>query len=130
MRWTRFFGALCGVSSLVEGAFTESGSVIRSEDSNVDRIFLACHVYALQRGVDIRHGQTGVANAELMDQLIWQGHRTAALQHARLARRYNGVKIPLSAPRFDNTGKVRRSAAAVLERPGSLLASQVYPRES
>ena len=55
-----------------------------------DMVFHACHIYQVKRAIDIRRHAPG--NARLIsgqvDGLIWNGHRTAALYHNGLARRY------------------------------------------
>jgi exonuclease III len=55
-----------------------------------DMIFHACHIYAVKRAIDIRRHTPGNARSisGQVDGLIWNGHRTAALYHNGLARRY------------------------------------------
>ena len=53
-------------------------------------VFRACHVYALKRAIDIQraNNQAGSDDGKSVASLIWDGHRTAALYHKGLAKRY------------------------------------------
>lgn len=65
-------------------------------ESTEDMVFHACHTYAVKRGVDIRH--RGINSPRDVDNdvagLIWNGHRTAALYHQGLAKRYLHIHHP------------------------------------
>eukprot|EP00973_Karenia_brevis_P089865 12399818-Karenia_brevis.AAC.1 len=61
--------------------------------TNVDEmIFMACHVFAVKRAVDIRRRETGIMHAEFVERLIWNCHRTAAMYHPSLAKRYQNLR--------------------------------------
>ena len=58
-----------------------------------DMIFHVCHIYAVKRAVDIRRRtrEDLRGGAEELEALIWHGHRTAALYHGGLAKRYSQI---------------------------------------
>ena len=58
-----------------------------------DMIFHVCHIYAVKRAVDIRRRtrEDLRGGAEELETLIWHGHRTAALYHGGLAKRYSQI---------------------------------------
>jgi len=59
------------------------------EADNAELMVLqACQVYAVKRAVDIRHRASAISGADAVFSLVWQGHKTAAIQHSDLARRY------------------------------------------
>ena len=53
-------------------------------------VFSACHIYAVKRAIDIQRAknQTVSDDGNVVASLIWDGHRTAALYHTGLAKRY------------------------------------------
>ena len=62
-------------------------------DTIDDMVFYVCHIYAVRRGIDIRHRVAGgtAASDDQVDALVWNGHRTAALYHRGLNRRYQRI---------------------------------------
>jgi hypothetical protein len=64
-------------------------------DTSDDMVFHVCHIYAVRRGVDIRHRVTGGAagSDDQVEALVWNGHRTAALYHPGLAKRYSKIWV-------------------------------------
>ena len=52
-------------------------------------VFHACHVFAVKRATNIRRHQTGRMSGDCLQELVWNGHRAAALHHQGLAWRYN-----------------------------------------
>ena len=59
------------------------------EAEHADAMVLhACHMYAVLRGVEIRHRQTWRQSkyAEQTDNLIWNGHRAAAIHHVKVVK--------------------------------------------
>eukprot|EP00973_Karenia_brevis_P014737 2012532-Karenia_brevis.AAC.1 len=51
----------------------------------------ACHIYAVKRAVDIRRVGQEHTDTNDLQQLIWHGHRTAALYHSGLAKMYRKI---------------------------------------
>ena len=64
-------------------------------DTIDDMVLHVCHIYAVRRGVDIQHRGTNGAAAgdDQVEALVWNGHRTAALFHCGLAKRYRRLGI-------------------------------------
>lgn len=53
-----------------------------------EMVFHACHVYAVRRAVNSRHRESANMGEEYVRDLLWNGHKTAAIQHMGLSRRY------------------------------------------
>ena len=56
--------------------------------STDDKVFHACHVYAVKRAVDIRRKGGVLSSCQQAYNLVWQGHQNAALYHSALNKRY------------------------------------------
>ena len=56
-----------------------------------DKVFLACHMYAVKRMVEMRRHLPHDAIDNQFDALLWQRHRTASLYHAGLRRRHSNI---------------------------------------
>ena len=56
-----------------------------------DMIFHACHVYAVKRAADIRRKEERITREEQLSNLIFEGHRTAAIQVKSLTQMYSAI---------------------------------------
>ena len=56
-----------------------------------DMVLHACHVYAVRSAVHLRLREQIISDEQAVSSLIWQGHRTAALQHRNLRKRYSEI---------------------------------------
>ena len=64
---------------------------VLSAQNEDEMVLQACHVYAVKRAVDHRRYDTGIRSLEWVQNLIWNGHCTAAMFHRGLARRYAAI---------------------------------------
>ena len=56
-----------------------------------DMVLHACHMYAVRNAVHVGHAHQCISDEDSVSKLIWQGHRTASLQHSGLRKRYNSI---------------------------------------
>ena len=56
-----------------------------------DKIFHACHMYAVYSAVNLRRREAHVSGHDQVKQLLMNGHRTACLWHKGLVNLYRGV---------------------------------------
>ena len=56
-----------------------------------EKVFLACHMYAIRKTVDLRRHSAQDRCDNDFESVIWQGHRTASLYHKGLRARYSGI---------------------------------------
>ena len=63
-------------------------------DGDIDElVFQVCRIYAVKRCLDTLRFETGAIEEDALDRIIWHGHRTAALYHTGLARRYKSLRL-------------------------------------
>ena len=54
-------------------------------------IFHACHIFAVRNAVNHSHRSQRIVESVAVESIIWQGHRTAVLQHSGLRKRYREI---------------------------------------